>query len=355
MPETRELQAVVNLAEQAATDGDYVAAERLLREVALLQEARLGPLHPDLANTLNNLGVVCDFGGKLADAEVCYRRAYAIATAAFASDHPFVATSRKNLEDFCRIRGRPFEPQTAAPPTAVELEPPSTDSVAAPDEPNLQLAAEAGAPGRSLRPLVVGALVAGALVLVVFLWAGSWFQSSAPAESSVARPRQSLSPTAEPLSAGAIPAAEATTARETTTRSDRPSGPKAKAELGRTTTRSPIGASASVATVVAEARLCRDLSTGSRWTCEPPSRPVGAGSLFFYTRIKSGSDATVEHRWYRGDRLLSMAKLRVRASPTEGYRTYSRHNVDGQGAGDWRVELRTEDGILVHEERFVVR
>ena len=101
MPDTREPRSVIDAAEQAAAAGDYASAEQLLREAALLQEASLGPLHPDLANTLNNLGVVCEIAEKPVDAEHFFRRAYAIATAALEPDHPFVATSRKNLEDFC--------------------------------------------------------------------------------------------------------------------------------------------------------------------------------------------------------------------------------------------------------------
>ena len=34
--------------------------KKLLRQAARLQEASLGPRHPDLANTLNNLGIVCE-------------------------------------------------------------------------------------------------------------------------------------------------------------------------------------------------------------------------------------------------------------------------------------------------------
>jgi hypothetical protein len=47
-------------------------------------------------------------------------------------------------------------------------------------------------------------------------------------------------------------------------------------------------------------------------------------------------------------------QLRVLASPTEGYRTYSRYVVTA-GAAEWRVEARTSDGTLLHEEKFVVR
>jgi hypothetical protein len=73
----------------------------------------------------------------------------------------------------------------------------------------------------------------------------------------------------------------------------------------------------------------------------------------FYTRLKSPADTTVQHRWYRGDRLYQAVDLPIRANTSTGYRTYSRNTVDG--SGDWRVEVRTTDGVLLHEERFVVR
>jgi hypothetical protein len=38
-----------------------------------------------------------------------------------------------------------------------------------------------------------------------------------------------------------------------------------------------------------------------------------------------------------------------------GYRTYSRTTIAPERAGDWRVELRTEDGRMLREERFTVR
>ena len=86
MPEARELSSVIEAAEQAASAGDYVAAELHLREAAALQEVQLGPFHADLANTLNNLGVVYERADSPAEAELCYRRAYAIATRVLASN-----------------------------------------------------------------------------------------------------------------------------------------------------------------------------------------------------------------------------------------------------------------------------
>ena len=58
MPEPREARSIVEEAEQAAAAGNYASAEDLLRQAAALQEQTLGAQHPDLANTLNNLGVV---------------------------------------------------------------------------------------------------------------------------------------------------------------------------------------------------------------------------------------------------------------------------------------------------------
>jgi hypothetical protein len=53
--------------------------------------------------------------------------------------------------------------------------------------------------------------------------------------------------------------------------------------------------------------------------------------------------------------LRKAVELQIRANPSNGYRTYSRFRVDQQSPGDWRVELRTRDGILLREERFIVR
>ena len=48
-------------------------------------------------------------------------------------------------------------------------------------------------------------------------------------------------------------------------------------------------------------------------------------------------------------------KLNVGASPSTGYRTYSRTTVAPDRAGDWKIELRSSDGTLLREEHFVIR
>jgi hypothetical protein len=102
---------------------------------------------------------------------------------------------------------------------------------------------------------------------------------------------------------------------------------------------------------VLEARLCADLD---EWSCDPPDDPVTPGPLFFYTQVKSTSDTTVQHRWYRDNRLDQSVALRVKANRS-GYRTYSRSMMNSDSTGNWRVELRAEDGVLLHERRFSVR
>jgi len=342
MPEARELRSVIEAAEQAASAGDYVTAELNLREAAALQETQLGPFHPDLANTLNNLGVVYERADSPAEAELCYRRAYAIATKAHALDHPLVVTSRKNLEDFCKARGRPFERSTVRPERVARRKPVGTFS----------------------RPIVVG--VTGALGFAILLVAAFWVRSSGPDESSpgpTPTSAQSHERLPEPAPVTSNPPQQelttegnASVPREIDRPIARSSGKSVVPESSRPVAgeRRAPAASVPVVATTAEGQLCRSLSTRD-WRCDPVSRPVAPGRLFFYTRVKAAQNTTIEHRWYREDRLRQSVELRIRASPGSGYRTYTRQTVTAENAGNWRVELRTKDGSLLYEERFVVR
>ena len=368
MPEPRDARSIIEEAEQAAAAGDYASAEQLLREAALLQEASLGPLHPDLANTLNNLGVVCERTGKPVDAEDCFRRAFAIATAALPPDHPFVATSRRNLHDFCEAQGpeataRSEEPETAAPAEpARESQPvdelpdlePETGKVEkiapASSEPlhESPLLAESQdlepTPKRSLAPLVIGTLTAGAVLIAILATARPWFSTtSLPASSaeiaSVARQEVQVSPppTRHSSERSTVPAAKTKTVENHT------DGVQARRIAAAPTVERPT---------VVKARLCAELE---EWRCDPPDLPVPPGLLFFYTQVKSSRPTMVTHRWYRGNRLYQSVDIRVQPSPGVGFRTYSRHTMTAESEGSWRVELRAEDGTVLHEERFSVR
>jgi hypothetical protein len=343
MPEARELRSVIEAAEQAASVGDYVTAELNLREAAALQETQLGPFHTDLANTLNNLGVIYERADSPAEAELCYRRAYAIATMALAPDHPFVATSRKNLEDFCKARGRPFQR------SAVRRERPATRTPV----------------GRSSRPILVSAV--GAVGFAMLVVAVLWFRSSVPDESSPASRTQPspqyqepapervpVEPNREPQEA----AAEGNTLvpRNGDSSIVRGGGRSVAPESNRPVTRESRtpATSAPVVVTIAEAHLCSRLST-TDWRCDPVSSPVDAGLLFFYTRVKASNNTTVQHRWYHEDRLRQSVELRIQVNAVSGYRTYTRRTVSADNIGNWRVEVRAQDGSILHEERFVVR
>jgi Protein of unknown function (DUF2914)/Tetratricopeptide repeat len=342
MPEAHELRSVIEAADQAASGGDYVTAELKLREAAALQEAQLGPFHADLANTLNNLGVIYERADSPAEAELCYRRAYAIATTALEPSHPFVATSRKNLEDFCKARGRSFD-RSAVPRERVALRKPVR---------------------RSPRPIVVSAV--GALGFAMLVVAAFWFRSSDPGQSS-STSRTQTSVQHQAPTPGGVPVEpkrepqEVTDGGNTTVPRDsdgsiahggKPVAPERGSSVARES-RAPA-TSAPVIVTIAEAHLCRRLSTRD-WRCDQVSSPVKPGLLFFYTRVKASNTTTVEHRWYRDDRLSQSVELHIQPSPGSGYRTYTRRTVSVENAGNWRVEVRTKDGSLLHEERFVVR
>jgi hypothetical protein len=342
MPEAHELRSVIEAADQAASGGDYVTAELKLRAAAALQEAQLGPFHADLANTLNNLGVIYERVDSPAEAELCYRRAYAIATKALEPSHPFVATSRKNLEDFCRARGRPFDRSAIAPERVPPRKPVH----------------------RSPRPIVIGAM--GAVGLAMLVLAAVWFRSSDPGDSPTTSQTETPAQQQPSLPGSVLAEREREPQRVPTERNTTPprdshgsvvhGGKSVAPESSRSVARESRAPapSAPVTVTIAEAHLCRRLSTRD-WRCDEASSPVTPGLLYFYTRVNVSNNTTVEHRWYRDDRLSQSVDLRVQASPGNGYRTYSRRTVSAENAGNWRVEVRTKDGTLLHEERFVVQ
>ena len=348
MPEPREARSIIEQAEQAAAAGDYATAEDLLREAAALQEQTLGAQHPDLANTLNNLGIVCEITDNPIDAEHYFRRAHSIATATLAPDHPFVATSRKNLHDFCAARGRPVELPPSPPAVAAWLEAPAP---AAPRREPLPSASDEEvtpppAEKKSRRPLALAAFGGAALLIVILAIARPWDE---PAEDSTPRPAAEIAATREtPAPRPTPPPAEPIAQPRPPAAATQPTRAETAAPAVRPTATEQ---SAAMATVVA-ARLCTALAN---WQCEAAGNEVRPGPMFFFTQLKSETATTIEHRWYQGDRLRQAVPLRIQANPGAGYRTYSRTTVSGDRAGDWRVEMRSADGTVLHEERFTVR
>ncbi len=89
-------------------------AEPLMREALRIRRAELPAGDPQLAVGLNNLAYVLWQRGSLEDAEAMYREALAIDRARFGTDHPEVATKLSNLARLLQDLGRPGEAEPHA-------------------------------------------------------------------------------------------------------------------------------------------------------------------------------------------------------------------------------------------------
>jgi hypothetical protein len=335
----------IEAAQQAAAAGDYSEAERLLREAAAIQERSLGSLHPDLASTLNNLALVCERTSKFDEAERGYRRAHAIAVASLSPGHPFVTTSLKNLVDFCAAHEIPIW----KPPAAG-----SDDDTSSP-EPAAEAPPERVLPvvthGRTWPPrrMAVATLGVGVVVAIVFA-----VQRQGNTDMSDSLPQvQNRSPANDSLVTSVTTPAPVVEHQPAVTPERR--ADKTQAPVERPNPREASITSASVS--VLRAQLCSALErTGSPdWHCAPVATDPQPGTYIFYTRLLTNANTTVEHRWYRDERVHAVRRVHVVASPGSGYRTFSRNTVSRERAGDWRVELRGADGTVLWEERFVIR
>ena len=420
MAELSEIERISSEAEQATSAGDHAAAERALRRVLRLQEAGLGLSHPDVANTLNDLGVVCDRLGRPDEAEFLYRRALGIARRTLEPEHPYIATSLENLSNLYRAQGKPEKLAKVREGRSPGAGLPEIDWVdeASDDEAAVGAATAPGTPAATAtdtqsgtgpqrpypwrdwlaRPAVLS--VGAAVVLLSVLWlllggnpdpaalgqdgsqgdgAGIRLQAAggepsvggldtfpqpAPSESetratadragsatdsgadrSASAPRDGSASTPEPppdppLNSGAgVPSDDPPAAR-------RPES-------------SPV---ALTTPVVVRAEICSELDTRAsdgtplaEWRCEPIVGRAASGRLFFYTRIRSRTRATLEHRWLRDGVLQQAVDLDIEANDGLGYRTYSSRAVSSEDRGTWRVELRLDDEQLLHAAEFVAR
>jgi hypothetical protein len=343
MSELRNARHMLDRAEHAAIAGDLTSADELLRGAARIQEAELGSLHPDLANTLNNLGVVAERTGRLGEAETFYRRAAAIASAALPADHPMVTDSRKNLEDFCSERGLPIHAAAVTTHSAPDTEFGLT--VPRPPTPTARQPLPSS-PHRARRPLAWVAI--GVIVLVT---AALFARRPSSRETPTPIPTRTAAPTApravDPAPPPPVTPAPIEQARPATAV---PSGKDRDVVTGTPRASAP----SAIAIRVAAAQLCQNFPTrGGGWRCKPAGDSVSRGTIALYTRVRSPRDTVVVHRWYRGDSLRQSVRLTIHANTWEGYRTYSRQIVDR--VGDWRVEVMSVDGELLHQQRFAVR
>jgi len=108
-PEHREHDRVAALAILATAQHrlrDRAGAAATYREVLAAKEALLGPDHPELVPTLNNLGVLQAELGELDDAAAAYQRAFALLEAAGLGDHLQAFGISENLKVLERRRAR---------------------------------------------------------------------------------------------------------------------------------------------------------------------------------------------------------------------------------------------------------
>lgn len=82
-------------------------AEALLREALTAQEKSLGPNHPEVGTTLNNLGSELLGKGKLLEAEAVQRRSLRILEATLGPRHVRTGLSASNLGDILAAAGKP--------------------------------------------------------------------------------------------------------------------------------------------------------------------------------------------------------------------------------------------------------
>ena len=86
--------------------GDVEAAAATYREALAAKESLLGPAHPELVPTLNNLGVLLAELGDLDAAADAYQRSLRLLADASLGDHPQAIAITKNLEVLDRRRVR---------------------------------------------------------------------------------------------------------------------------------------------------------------------------------------------------------------------------------------------------------
>ena len=86
--------------------GRYDEAEPLHKRALAIREKVFGPNHPEVAQTLNNLGVLYANEGRYAEAEPLYKRALEIRIASYGADHLTTAETRQNLATLYYAQGR---------------------------------------------------------------------------------------------------------------------------------------------------------------------------------------------------------------------------------------------------------
>jgi tetratricopeptide (TPR) repeat protein len=95
-----------NLAELYLNQGRYADAVPLFKRSLAIKEKTLGPDHPKVASSLNSLAVLYARQGRYADAEPLFKRSLAIREKSLGPDHPNVGASLGELAGLYNKQGR---------------------------------------------------------------------------------------------------------------------------------------------------------------------------------------------------------------------------------------------------------
>ena len=97
--------------EELYRTGQYARAVVVGKKALKVAEEIVGPDHPSVATSLNNLAGLYMTQGQYAAAEPLYKRALSIYEKALGPDHPSVARSLNNLAALYRATGQILEAQ----------------------------------------------------------------------------------------------------------------------------------------------------------------------------------------------------------------------------------------------------
>ena len=86
--------------------GRYGESEPLYLRALSIRERQLGPDHPDIATSLNNLAELYSYQGKYSEAEFLYMRALQITERRLGADHPNTARVLNNLAGLYKSQGK---------------------------------------------------------------------------------------------------------------------------------------------------------------------------------------------------------------------------------------------------------
>jgi tetratricopeptide (TPR) repeat protein len=86
--------------------GKYDRALVVAKKALQLAERNVGPNHPDVATSLNNLAALYKIQGQYSGAEPLYKRSLAIEEKALGPDHPTVARCLENMARLYRATKR---------------------------------------------------------------------------------------------------------------------------------------------------------------------------------------------------------------------------------------------------------